>query len=479
MRNERAELRRLVAELAIRGRLVAHAGPPAGWRRVPLGELAQLRLGKTPPTQVPEMWSRGDGEDGAPFVTIADLTDAANADAVVRTTRRRVSAQAAQEVYRGRADPPETLLLSFKLTLGQVAVTASAGFHNEAIVSMLPHERALQPYLALVLPALVRQALPRAAMKGATLNRAALEAISVPLPPPQEQLRMVERARALDRLGERLVESRQREAGLELRLTRRVLGAAAAGADAGMRFVDLLPELVDRAAKIPLLEQALFRLALGGAFSGGTACWRRVRLLDIAAWAGGAGFPRAEQGHADRAVLFCKVSDMSLVENPRYLRRTVNTVDEDTARRLGARIHPAGTVIFPKIGGAIATNKRRILGRPAAMDNNCLGLTPHDACSPEFLHLVLRTIDLTAYQREGPVPALNQARLEGIELLLPPREEQEAITLRVDGLLARVSALRDALARCESYQTRLARAREHELLTAPFIGPPSPAAASS
>jgi type I restriction enzyme S subunit len=468
--NERAELRRLVAEMAIRGRLTSHAGPPSGWRRAPLGELAQLRLGKTPSTQVPEMWSRGDDEDGAPFVTIADLTDAASADAVVRSTRRRVSAHAAREVYRGRADPPGTLLLSFKLTLGQVAVTASAGFHNEAIVSVVPHEAALQPYLALVLPALVRQALPRAAMKGATLTRASLESLRVPLPPPEEQLRIGERARALDALGQRLAAARQREAELDARLTRRLLGAAVAagGAVAGARFVDLLPEVVDRAAKIPLLERAIFRLALDGAFSGGSAGWRRVRLVDIASWAGGAGFPRAEQGHADRPVLFCKVSDMSLPENPRYLRRTVNTVDEATARRLGARIHPAGTVIFPKIGGAIATNKRRILARPAAMDNNCLGLTPHDACSPELLHLVLRAIDMTAYQREGPVPALNQARLEGIELLLPPKSEQEAITRCVDGLLARISALRDALACHESHDTRLARARERELLSSPL-----------
>ena len=468
---ERAELGRLVAELALRGRLVGRADPSA-WSHAPLGDIAELHLGKTPPTRAPEMWaarSTDEHGDGLPWVTIADLTGAASADGVVRATRRCVSARAAEEIFHGRLVPAGTLLLSFKLTLGQVASTASAGFHNEAIVSIFPHDASLQSYLALVLPALVRRLPPRAAMKGAILNRAQLEAVVVPLPPAHERIRVVERASVLAALGQRLASSRERERELGSRLARRALAHGAAASS----LVELLPELADRADKIALLDRSLLRHALDGSFRacrGEREPWRRVRLVDVATWAGGAGFPREEQGHGDRPVAFCKVSDMTLPGNERYLGRTVHTVDEATARRLGARIHPAGTVIFPKTGGAIATNKRRILGRPAAMDNNCLGLTPGSSCTPEFLHLVLRAIDLTAYQSEGPVPALNQARLAGIELPLPPRSEQAAIVLRVDRLLERTAALREALARTERFEARLARARERSLFTSPLAG---------
>ncbi len=182
-----------------------------------------------------------------------------------------------------------------------------------------------------------------------------------------------------------------------------------------------LATLADRAAKVRPFEDAILRLALAGRFSGTTSGWRSRRLDEIARWAGGSGFPREEQGHGDRPILFCKVSDMSLPENARHVVRTVHTVDEETARRLGAKVHPAGTVVFPKIGGAIATNRRRILGRPAAIDNNCLGLVPDESCSPELLHLLLSAIDMTRYQSSGPVPALNQARLAGIVVQVPPR----------------------------------------------------------
>ncbi len=137
-------------------------------------------------------------DDGYAWVTIADLTQAngEESDGVVRTTARRVSARAADEIFRGRVLPPGTLLMSFKLTLGQVAVLGQSAFHNEAIVAIVPHDPALQPFLRLVLPAIVRRALPRAALKGATLNRAALEALVVPLPSPTEQARIVARARS-------------------------------------------------------------------------------------------------------------------------------------------------------------------------------------------------------------------------------------------------------------------------------------------
>ena len=47
-------------------------------------------------------------------------------------------------------------------------------------------------------------------------------------------------------------------------------------------------------------------------------------------------------------------------------------MDLPTARQFGLHIRPAGTVIFPKRGGAIATNKKRILREPAAYDLNTM-----------------------------------------------------------------------------------------------------------
>src|SRR5690606_21221406 len=101
-----------------------------------------------------------------------------------------------------------------------------------------------------------------------------------------------------------------------------------------------------------------------------------------------------------------------------------------------AKLHPEGTIIFPKIGGAIATNKRRKLIQPTAIDNNCLGITPARDCSSDFLLTVLRSIDFTKYQVGTSVPALSQGVIGEIPIWLPPLPEQKRIVEKVDQLMA-------------------------------------------
>ncbi len=169
--------------------------------------------------------------------------------------------------------------------------------------------------------------------------------------------------------------------------------------------------------------------------------WEWRTLAEVGSWAIGSGFPHEAQGREGLPILFAKVSDMNLPGNELEIVRTNHTIDDEAVDRLRINVHQAGTVIFPKIGGAIATNKRRVLVRPTAIDNNCLGITPSAAMSTRYLFLLLSSIDFTVYQAGTSVPALSQGTLGQIPIGMPPLTEQSRIVTRVEELMRLCDAL--------------------------------------
>jgi type I restriction enzyme S subunit len=120
-----------------------------------------------------------------------------------------------------------------------------------------------------------------------------------------------------------------------------------------------------------------------------------------------------------------------------------------------AKIHPPGTIIFPKIGGAIATNKRRILTKGSAIDNNCLGITFSKEVDIDWAYLLLTTVDFTKYQAGTAMPALQQGVLEEIPVALPPLAEQRRIVAKVNEMMALCDRLEVSLATGDSMRSQL------------------------
>jgi restriction endonuclease S subunit len=171
-----------------------------------------------------------------------------------------------------------------------------------------------------------------------------------------------------------------------------------------------------------------------------SALYGTIALSQLGAWAPGAGIPRAIQGSRDGLIPVCKVGDMNTKGNERRINNTANYIDEDTAAEIGAKIHPRGTVIFPKIGGAIATNKRRILESPSCIDNNVLGITPNRETDSGWLYHLLRGYDFTVYQRGTSVPALRQGELEHLLVPSVPYEIQVLLGRFLDSIETSQSA---------------------------------------
>ena len=132
------------------------------------------------------------------------------------------------------------------------------------------------------------------------------------------------------------------------------------------------------------------------------------------------------QGRVDLPIPFIKVSDMNSPGNEKHIVSATNYVDEKLLKAMNARTFPPGSLVFPKVGAALLTNKRRILTRPTAIDNNIMVLIP-ESVESDFLYYRTLQIDMGEYVQRGALPSVNQATIRQIHILLPPLPEQKKI----------------------------------------------------
>lgn len=172
--------------------------------------------------------------------------------------------------------------------------------------------------------------------------------------------------------------------------------------------------------------------------------WERRRLGEVAKIVNGFGFPNYLQGKRQLEFPFVKVADMNLPGNEVYITCAANTVDEAILHELGARAYPPGTVIFPKVGGAIATNKKRILSLDATFDNNIMGVVPSESILSDWIYCLLESIDLSSMSRVTAVPSIRQSDIASLIIPLPPLPEQKRITAGVENKLEHMEKLKVA-----------------------------------
>lgn len=192
-------------------------------------------------------------------------------------------------------------------------------------------------------------------------------------------------------------------------------------------------------------------------------------LLDVASIANGqtpkglVEILSSEPG--DDAVPFFKVGDMNAADG-RWMNDARFFVSRESAERLGLHVHPAGTVLIPKRGGAIATNKKRILKFPAAYDLNTMGLVPNDSLDSSYLWHWLQTVDLGRIADGSNVPQINATQIRELQLPVPELQAQLAAANRLDEIDEGLTRLAEQV---ESVRRRGGGLRR-ALLSAAFSG---------
>lgn len=118
--------------------------------------------------------------------------------------------------------------------------------------------------------------------------------------------------------------------------------------------------------------------------------------------------------------LYVKVDDLNY--NDKYVVDTQNKVAEhSTVKRV-----TKGSVVFPKRGAAIMTNKVRIMGIDSYMDTNMMALTSEKIDS-EFLYNIISKEGLYKIADTSTIPQINNKHVEPYEVTIPSLDEQRKI----------------------------------------------------
>jgi restriction endonuclease S subunit len=156
------------------------------------GELFDIKIGRTPERSNPNYFCGSNL-----WVSIADMKQK-----YITDTKEKISDEAAK-VFNIKLVPKGTVLYSFKLTIGRVAIAGDNLYTNEAIAAFIPKrgtEKIISnEYLYYFLKSgLVSFEDKTANIFGRSLNLNILRQIQIPIPPLEVQAQIVAECQAID-----------------------------------------------------------------------------------------------------------------------------------------------------------------------------------------------------------------------------------------------------------------------------------------
>ncbi len=183
--------------------------------------------------------------------------------------------------------------------------------------------------------------------------------------------------------------------------------------------------------------------------------WEWARVGDIFRLMSGTSFDKEKELHSG-AYLYLKVADMNIEGNEFEIKNSSRYINPDS-KELNALI-PSGSIIFPKRGGAIATNKKRLVKTDLFADLNIMAITPFEGISLDYAYRWLMGIDLAELNSGTSVPQINNKDIAPLVFPVPPLNEQCRIVAKVDELMALCDELKARLNTAQSTKIQLADA---------------------
>ena len=401
------------------------------WKTAKLGDVADIKIGKTPPRKNAKYWDK-EKVSGNVWLSIADLT--ASKGRYVSDSKEYVSDEGAALF---KVVPKATLIMSFKLSIGKLAFTDKDLRTNEAIAALrIKDENILTKeylYHALSLINWERLAGDDVKVKGKTLNKAKLKKIRFLLPALAEQQRIV------------------------------------AKLDAVFAEIDVAVAATKRKQEqVGSLKNALLSSELS-ATANDAAKWKTVKLGDVAGIKIGKTPARKNAEYWDKEKVsgnvWVSIADLTASKG-RYVSDSKEYVSDEGAALF--KVVPKATLIMSfklSIGKLAFTDKDLRTNEAIA----ALKIKDENILTKEYLYHALSLINwerLAGDDVKVKGKTLNKAKLNKIKFPLPSLAEQQRIVAKLDAVFEQADVVKDVM----SKQLANYQALKSALLSAELTG---------
>ena len=191
--------------------------------------------------------------------------------------------------------------------------------------------------------------------------------------------------------------------------------------------------------------------------------WTQTTLFNIVRLISGSN-PKNAELRTNGELAYLKVSDLSIAGNEGFI--TVSKQYLRETHNFSNFVFPLGSILFPKRGGAIATNRKIILKCKAMADPNIMAMAPIAPLDSDYLYVWFLGLDLWLLNSGTSVPQINNKDIYPLSIPLPPLAEQKRIVAKVDELMALCDELETQQQQRQTVHGQLTTASLHQLTTA-------------
>lgn len=368
---------------------------PEDWEVKQLGEVAEIKNGATPSTQVASYWN-----GAIPWCTPTDITGTPGKH--LQKTERRITDEGLASCAATLL-PPGSLLLCSRATIGEVKIATTQICTNQGFKSLVCKPGTSNEFLYYLLLTLKPQMLERAI--GSTfleIGKQDVSAISTSIPDENEQRAIAEALSDVDEL----------------------LGA--------------LEALI---AKKRAIKQAAMQQLLTGntRLPGFSGPWETKRLGEIAEIKNGATPSTQVAAYWDGAIPWCTPTDITSTAG-KYLKNTQRQITEAGLASCAASLLPTGSLL---LCSRATIGEVKIAQTAICTNQGFKSLVCKEGMSNEFLYYLLLSLKPQMLERAigSTFLEIGKRDISSISTSLPNEAEQTAIATVLSDMDAEIAAL--------------------------------------